>query len=101
METLMKNRLFTGLLALATIPFFANDIATNAELLTHLKNVKTNLEVALTEMASESTGMNEDAKEFYQEIKKLYNLIPDHASSCDNAKNNLVNDNILSDIDKT
>jgi hypothetical protein len=100
-ETLMKNKLFTALLTFATIPFFANQASTNTELLTHLKNVKTNLEVALTEMTSESTGMNEDAKEFYQEIKKLYNLIPDHTSSCDDAKNNLINDNILSDIDKT
>ena len=96
----MKNKLFAGLLSLATVPFFANEAPTSAELLTHLKNVKANLEIALTEMASEPTGMNEASKEFHQEIKKLYNLIPDHASNHSN-KNNLVSDNILSGIDKT
>jgi hypothetical protein len=40
METLMKNKLFAGLLALATIPFFANEAPTNAQLITHLKQVK-------------------------------------------------------------
>ena len=101
----MKNRFLVALLTLATVPFFTSSFAesfggqaVNTEL-AKWKEVKANLETALTQIASELTNMDELQGQFYNEIEKLYNLIPDNTVGNANT-NKYIPDNALGNIDK-
>jgi hypothetical protein len=87
----MKKQLLTALLAFTPFFAFSNEKVSKAELLAHLKHVEAELEATIVATASETTKMNEVAKEFYQEIENLYNLVPDTSNHIDKAFNILTN----------
>ena len=74
----MKNRLLAAFLTLATVPFFANTKPTNAELLTHLKQAKTDLQGFFVEV---SEDYEQDYKKRKNEGQALYDLIQNNIPS--------------------
>jgi hypothetical protein len=79
----MKNKLIAAFLMLTAVPFFTSATITpqptNAELLTHLKSIKAEFELGLTEIASMTTKMNEDLGQYYRDVEnatiEFYNLL--------------------------
>lgn len=96
------NKLIATLLMFTAVPFLAKTALTQSSTKAELadwKEVKANLETDLTKIASEQTNMNEITRQFYNEIEKLYNLIPDNTVDHTNT-NKYIPDNVLNNIDK-
>lgn len=96
----MKNRLLTALLTLATVPFFANAKITNAELLTHLQQIRTEILYAIQQNNGPIVSDNDlPTKNFaFKVINEFYdNSILLQQLLCDKIKNdfNLLLDGMI------